>query len=256
MAYPIFDSHAHYDDERFDPDRIELLERLLSGEVGYIINCASDLETAQRGLELAQQFDNIYFAAGVHPHEADSWNDNSEAALRAFLAHPKCVAIGEIGLDYHYDFSPRETQQQVLIRQLELARELNMPVILHDREAHGDMYDILATHRPPRGVMHCFSGGVELARQSIALGLHIGLGGACTFKNARHPLEVAQSIPIERMLLETDCPYMAPVPHRGERCDSSMIALVAQKLAPLRELSPDELVEICSNNAKKLFSIE
>lgn len=255
MAYPIFDSHAHYDDEKFDADRTELLTRLLSGEVGYIINCASDLETALKGKALAEQFENIYFAAGVHPHEASSWNENSESTLRELLKHPKCVAVGEIGLDYHYDFSPRDVQKQVLVRQIEIAKELDMPVILHDREAHGDMYEILGSFKQVKGVMHCFSGSAELAKQSVALGLHIGLGGACTFKNAKHPLEVAECTPIERLLLETDCPYMAPVPHRGERCDSSMISLVAEKLAPLKGITPDELTEICSENAKKLFNI-
>ena len=253
--YKIFDSHAHYDDERFDPDRDELLELLPQKGICCIINAASDLATGEKCLELAEKYDYIYAAAGVHPHEADSWNELSEERLRAQLKHPKAVAIGEIGLDYHYDFSPREVQCEVLRRQLRLAKELDLPVIIHDREAHGDMYAILREFSPLRGVVHCFSGSVELADETIRYGMHIGLGGAVTFKNARVPLEVAAHIPLERLLVETDAPYMTPVPHRGERCDSSMIAYTAEKLAEVRGISPEELLDAASRNAQQLFGI-
>jgi len=163
--------------------------------------------------------------------------------------------VGEIGLDYHYDFSPRDIQREVLRRQLTIAAELGKPVILHDREAHGDMYDMLREFAPLRGVMHCFSGSVELMEDSVRMGLHIGLGGSVTFKNARHPVEVAAATPLDRLLLETDCPYMAPVPHRGERCQSPMIAIVAEKIAEVRGMEAEELLRVAAKNASELFGI-
>lgn len=253
--YPIFDSHAHYDADRFDADRDEVLASLPARGVMRVINAASDIPTAKVCIDLADRYDYIYAAVGVHPHEADSWDESSAEELTCLAEHKKVVAIGEIGLDYHYDFSPREVQRDVLERQLELAARLRLPVILHDREAHGDMYDILRRHAPVSGVMHCFSGSVELARESLSLGLYIGLGGAVTFKNARQPLEVAAMVPDDRLLVETDCPYMAPVPHRGERCESPMIALVAQKLAEVRGTTADNILRLAAQNASRLFGV-
>ncbi len=253
--YKIFDSHAHYDDKRFDEDRDELLASLPERGVCCIINAASNLDSADRSIALAEKYGYVYAAAGVHPHDADGWNDSSEARLLGQLAHGKVVALGEIGLDYHYDFSPREIQREVFRRQLEIAKRLDMPVIIHDREAHGDMYDILREFAPLKGVVHCFSGSVELAEETVRYGLHIGLGGAVTFKNARVPLEVAAYVPLDRLLVETDAPYMTPVPHRGERNDSSMISFVAEKLAEVRGMTADEVLEAASNNAQRLFGI-
>ena len=256
MSYPIFDSHAHYDSSRFDDDRDAVLASLPENGVQWVINCGSDLESSEFSLQLAEKYDHVWFAAGVHPHEAEHWNAGTEQRIRELLAHPKCVAVGEIGLDYHYDFSPRETQRQVLERQLTIAAELGKPVILHDREAHGDMYTILRRFAPLRGVMHCFSGSVELMEESVRYGLHIGLGGAVTFKNARQPVEVAAATPADRLLLETDCPYMSPVPHRGERCVSPMISLVADRIAVARGCSADEVLRTAAENASELFGIK
>jgi len=256
MSYPIFDSHAHYDSHRFEEDRDAVLASLPSLGVKWVINCGSDLESSELSAVLAEKYDHVWFAAGFHPHEAEHWNDAAEARIRQLLAHPKCVAVGEIGLDYHYDLSPREIQRQVLECQLTIAAELGKPVILHDREAHGDMYDILRKFAPLNGVMHCFSGSVELMEESVRYGLHIGLGGSVTFKNARQPVEVAAATPIDRLLLETDCPYMAPVPHRGERCVSSMISLVAQRIAEARNTDADEVLLAAAKNASALFGVD
>ncbi len=255
MSYPIFDSHAHYDSHKFEEDREAVVASLPEKGVNWVINCGSDLESSERSMALAEKFSHVWFAAGFHPHEAQHWNDQAEARIRELLAHPKCVAVGEIGLDYHYDFSPREVQREVLERQLTIAAQLGKPVILHDREAHGDMYAILRRFAPLKGVMHCFSGSVELMEESVRYGLHIGLGGSVTFKNARQPVEVAAATPIERLLLETDCPYMAPVPHRGQRCESPMIALVAEKIAEVRAADPDDIRRAAAENASGLFGI-
>ncbi len=255
MSYPIFDSHAHYDSHKFEEDRDAVLAALPSRGVNWVINCGSDLESSELSMALAEKYGHVWFAAGFHPHEAEHWNDAAEARIRELLAHPKCVAVGEIGLDYHYDFSPRDMQRQVLERQLTIAAELDKPVILHDREAHGDMYDILRRFAPLKGVMHCFSGSVELMEESVRYGLYIGLGGSVTFKNARQPVEVAAATPIDRLLLETDCPYMAPVPHRGQRCESAMISLVAQRIAEARAADPEDILRAAAKNASELFGV-
>ncbi len=254
----IFDSHAHYEGEAFDPDRETLLPALFAqkGVVG-IVNCGSDFATSKASIALAEQYPGLFAAAGVHPHEAaaaGAWNGEARRALTALLAHPKCVAVGEIGLDYHYDFSPREQQKAWFEGQLALAVELDMPVVVHDREAHEDTLTLLRRYRP-KGVVHCFSGSVEMAREVLSLGLYIGLGGAVTFHNAKKPAAVAQMAPLDRLLLETDCPYMAPVPFRGQRCDSSMIAATAEKIAALRQMPVEELLAAAEANARRLFGL-
>ena len=251
----IFDTHAHYDDERFDEDRDELLSSLFEGSVSHIVNCGCDLKSSLTTIALAEKYDNLYAAVGVHAHEAESTTDEDLAKIAELYAHDKVVAVGEIGLDYFYDFSPRERQIEVFRTQIELANKLDLPVIIHDRDAHEDTLNILKELRP-KGVVHCFSGSVEMAKEIIKLGLYIGLGGAVTFKNARKPLVVAEYVPLDRLLLETDAPYMTPVPFRGKRCDSAHIAYTAEKIAEVKDMDVQELIDICNKNSKKLFGIK
>lgn len=250
----IFDTHAHYDDEDFDVDRDQLLESMFANDVCGIINCGIDIETSIFSVELAQKYDGVYAACGFHPHDVAKMTDSDFKKLRELLQKPKCVAVGEIGLDYHYDFCPRELQIEVLEKQLQIASDLDLPVIIHDRESHEDIMNILIKYKP-KGVVHCFSGSVEMAKEVLKLGMYIGLGGAVTFKNAKKPVQVAKEIPLERLLLETDAPYMTPVPFRGKRCTSDLISYTAEKIAEVREISVDEVLLTCHNNAKTLFNI-
>lgn len=250
----IFDSHAHYDSEAFDEDREQLISGLLEAGVCAVINCASDLKTARQSVELARKFAFIRAAAGIHPHEAEPVTQGDYKQLRELLKLPEVVAVGEIGLDYHYDFCPHPKQIEVLRAQLEIARELDMPVIIHDREAHGDMYPLLREFKP-KGVVHCFSGSVELAKEALSYGMYIGLGGAVTFKNAKTPVEVAAYVPDDRLLIETDAPYMTPVPYRGKRCDSAHIAITAQRIAEIRGVGADEVLDLTRKNANRLFGL-
>lgn len=249
----IFDSHAHYTDESFDIDRDELLELMAKSGISNIIDCGTNVENSVQALNLCEKYDYIFAAVGVHPHYSGEVSLDYIDRLRELLKNKKAVAIGEIGLDYHYDFAPADVQKKVLSEQIELANEYSLPVILHDREAHGDMYELLRSVKPNSGVMHCFSGSRELARETLDLGLYIGLGGAVTFKNARVPLEVAAYVPLDRLLLETDAPYMTPVPFRGKRCDSRHIALSAAKIGEIRGISTDEVIRAARENAKRLF---
>lgn len=260
MIDNIFDSHAHYDDEQFDGDRDELLQSLPSRGVCAVINCASDLKSSATSAELSEKYPFFWCACGVHPHEAEKelkTADINEIEKRIvnFAEKKKCVAIGEIGLDYHYDFSPRELQKEIFELQLKLSKELDLPVIVHDREAHEDTMTLLKKYRP-KGVVHCFSGSVEMAREVLKLGMYIGLGGAVTFKNAKKPVAVAAETDIDRILLETDCPYMAPVPFRGTRCASDMIAYSAQTIASVKNMDVQTLVDAATENTKRLFGIE
>ena len=248
----IFDSHAHYDDKAFEADRDELLSKLFATDVCGIINVGCNMETSKLSVELAQKYPLIWSSVGIHPHETENIPENYLDNLAAYLNHRKTVAIGEIGLDYHYDFSPREAQKMLFEEQLSLAKELDVPVIIHDREAHADTLELLKKYRP-KGVVHCFSGSVEMSEEIIKLGMYIGLGGAVTFKNAKNPVLVAKAAPLDRILLETDCPYMAPVPHRGTRCDSSMIKFTAEKITIERGISADELFKATNENAQQLF---
>ncbi|NCC87493.1 MAG: TatD family deoxyribonuclease [Clostridia bacterium] len=254
MMKNIFDSHAHYDDESFDNDREQVLNSLFNGSVCGIINCGVDIKTSILSLELAKKYDGIYAACGIHPQEASDAKDDCFDKLYELLKEPKVVAVGEIGLDYHYDFSPRDIQIKVLEKQLQIANELDMPVIIHDRESHEDILNLLKQYKP-KGVVHCFSGSVEMANEILKLGMYIGLGGAVTFKNAKKPVQVAQVIPIDRLLLETDAPYMTPVPFRGTRCTSDLISFTAEKIAQIREITADELLAQTIINTKSLFNI-
>ncbi len=254
MYNNIFDSHAHYDDESFNEDRDSLLESMSSQGVSGIVNCATDIASCKKCAEMSDKYENIYFAAGIHPHEAQSVEADYIERLEEWAKHGKCVAIGEIGLDYHYDFSPREIQQEVFEAQLLLAQKLRLPVIIHDREAHEDTMNLLKKYSP-QGIVHCFSGSVEMAREIVKLGMHIGLGGAVTFKNAKKPVEVAKYVPLEMLVLETDCPYMTPVPFRGKRNDSSLISYTADFIAQLKGISTQALIDITTENSKRIFGI-
>lgn len=250
----IFDSHAHYDDSAFEEDREELIASLPGKGVCGVINAASDLASAKISLALARKYSYFWAAVGVHPHEAGKAPADYLLQIENLLKEPKAVAIGEIGLDYHYDFFPREVQKRLFEEQLRLAKERDLPVVVHDREAHADTFELLKKYRP-KGVVHCFSGSAEMARETVKLGMFIGLGGAVTFKNARHPVEVAADVPLEALLLETDCPYMTPVPFRGKRCDSSLIRLTAEKVAEIRGIKVSSLLKATRENAARLFGI-
>ncbi len=254
MYSNIFDSHAHYDDQHFDEDRHALLEALPRQGITGIINPATSVKSARACIALAERYPFMYCAVGVHPHEAAEAPEDYISQLRALASAPRVCAIGEIGLDYHYDFSPRELQRQVFEQQLQLAVELGLPVIIHDRESHADTLALLHRYRPA-GVLHCFSGSAEMAREVVGLGMYVGFTGAVTFKNARKPLEAVAAVPLERLLIETDCPYMAPVPHRGQRCDSSMIPLTAQVMADIKGVTAQQLLDATARNAKTLFGI-
>lgn len=253
---PIFDSHAHYDSEQFDEDREALLSGILpqKGVVG-ILNMGSDMPGCRTTLELCKRYDYVYGAVGIHPECAKDLPADWLAQVESWLHEDKIVAVGEIGLDYHWlDACPKEQQQLVLSAQLELANRLGLPVVFHDREAHADTLNFLRRYRP-KGVVHCFSGSAETARETVDLGLYIGLGGVVTFKNARHAVDVARTVPLERLLVETDAPYMAPVPCRGKRNDSSLICYVIQRIAEIRGLEPQVVANAAIANTKELFSI-
>ena len=250
----LFDSHAHYESKRFDADRDEVLSRLPEQGVRYLLNAASDIESCAAGIALAQTYDFIYCSAGIHPHEAKSAPADFIERLSALLQMPKVQAMGEAGLDYHYDFSPREVQRRVFEQQLILAREMDMPVIIHDREAHRDTFEMLKKYRPA-GVVHCYSGSAEMAKELVKLGLFIGFTGVVTFSSARKTLEAARAIPVERILIETDCPYMAPEPKRGRRCDSSLLRYTAQALAREKGMDTQDFINRTTENALELYRI-
>lgn len=250
-----FDSHAHLDDTRFDGDRAEIFDTLKEHDIGLVMNVGCDLPSSERSVALAERYPFVYAAVGSHPDDADHVDGRLLDRYRALAAHPKVRAIGEIGLDYHYEDIPRARQIIAFEEQLELAETLKKPVIVHEREAHGDATDIVRRHPDVRGVFHCFSGSKELALWLVERGWYIGFTGVLTFKNARKAVETAQVLPLDRILIETDCPYMAPEPYRGRRNDSRYVPLVAEKLAELRGLTPEEAGSITTENARRLFGI-
>ena len=250
-----FDSHAHLDDARFDGEREEIFATLADHGVGLIMNVGCDLPSSERSVALAERYPFVYAAVGSHPDDAGHVDGRLLDRYRALAAHPKVRAIGEIGLDYHYEDVPRAQQIIAFEQQLELAEALHKPVIVHEREAHADAMDIVRRHPDVRGVFHCFSGAKELALWLVERGWYIGFTGVLTFKNARKAVEVAQALPLDRILIETDCPYMAPEPYRGRRNDSRYVPLVAKKLAELRELTPEEAGRITTENARRLYGI-
>ena len=254
----LFDSHAHYNDEKFDADRYELLSQMPEHNVGLIMNSCSSLDEVPDILDLCERFPFVYASAGVHPHEVENLKDSDMEKLKEYLKLPKIKAIGEIGLDYYYDFSPRDLQKKWFARQVDIAVELNMPVIIHDRDAHKDCMDILREHniKDAGGVFHCYAGSVEMAREILDWGMYIAFGGSLTFKNAARPVENAKYVPLDRILIETDCPYLTPVPHRGKRNSSLYIHYVAEKLAEIKGISVEEIENATYENAKRCFGIE
>ena len=251
----IFDSHAHYNDPAFDADRDEVLNSLGENGVSNVINCATDYNSSLISLSYAEKYPFIYASYGLHPEDIkDDYEDELEK-IYPLLIQKKCVAVGEIGLDYHYDEIPRKVQIDVFTRQLIKANEMNLPVIVHDREAHADTLELLKKYKP-KGVLHCFSGSVETAREVLNLGMYLGFGGVVTFKNAVKSVETAKYVPLDRILLETDCPYMAPVPYRGKRNDSSLIKFAAEKIGEIRGIDAQTVIDEANKNTKRLFNIK
>ena len=252
-----FESHAHYDDKRFKEDREELLRELLPAcGVSHVINIGCDVKSSETSVRMAEKYDYIYAAVGVHPHELYDMSSQTIDKLRKLSEHKKVVAIGEIGLDYYYDTHPREFQRFWFIQQLRLAEETGLPVVIHSREASQDTFDIIERSKVRRGSIHCYSGSAEMARQLVNMGWYIGFTGVLTFKNARKAVETAAAIPLERIVLETDCPFMAPEPFRGKRCDPGYLYRMAEKLAEIRGISVEEVHAATMENAKRLYRLE
>lgn len=248
-----FESHAHYDDVQFNHDREALLNCLPEYGIDVVVNSGSDLKSSYIGKQLSEQYDYIYFAAGVHPHELYDISENTIEEIRHLTQHKKCVAIGEIGLDYHYDTFPREVQKYWFEKQLSLAKLLNIPVIIHSREASQDCFDMIKKSGVEKGVIHCYSGSVEMAEEYIKMGFYIGIGGVLTFPNAKKLVEVAKKIPLEHILIETDSPYLSPIPYRGKRNDSRNLEFIVKKLADIKGVSPLEITNTTLKNGEKLF---
>lgn len=252
----IFDSHAHYDQRRFAEDQKEVLASLQPAGIGRIMNIGCDLESSLKSVRLAEEYDFIYAAVGSHPDDAANVDDVLVARYRNLAGREKVMAIGEIGLDYYYEDVPRSQQQVAFRKQMELAAELDMPVIIHQRDAYEDALKIVDEFPTVKGVFHCFSGSLEYAKEVVKRGYYMGFTGVITFKNARKAVEVVQWAPLDKLLLETDCPYMAPEPYRGRRCDSTMLPRMAEKIAELRGLSPEQIAKITRENALRLFCME
>lgn len=252
----LFDSHAHFQDSRFAEDRDAALSEAFAGGVSHIVNVGTDLATSREAICLAEAYAGCYAAIGVHPHDSGSVTDADYSALAELCKHPKVVAIGEIGLDYHYDFSDRTAQMKAFRRQMEWACESDMPVIIHDREAHGDVHAVLLDYPEVTGILHSYSGSAEWARQLVARGWYISFSGVVTFKNASKILDAAKTVPLDRLLIETDCPYLAPVPMRGKRNTSLYVRYTAEKLAELKGMRVEELASVTAENAKRIFRIK
>ena len=253
----IFESHAHYDDKAFDEDREALLEGLKENGIGYVINIGANIETTKNTIGLAEKYPFIYGAVGVHPSDTDELDEENFAWLKEQCAHPKIVAVGEIGLDYYWDEPDKKIQKLWFERQLDMARETKLPVIIHSRDAAKDTLDIMkaANAGEMGGVIHCFSYTKEIAREYLDMGYYFGIGGVVTFQNAKKLKEAVEYIPIERILLETDSPYLAPIPYRGKRNSSLNIPFVAKEIAALKGMGYDDVVSITEENAKRLFRI-
>lgn len=253
----IFDSHAHYDDEEFDNDRDEIINSLKENNVAAVLNCGASLEGSFATVELTKKYDFFYGAVGIHPEFANIINEEVIGNLREMTKYDKIRAIGEIGLDFYYEENPaREIQKKAFIRQMELAEEVKLPVILHIRDAYSDAIDIMKSFKNVKGVVHCFSGSPEIAKECLKLGYYIGFTGVVTFKNAKKIVDTASIVPIDRILVETDCPYMAPVPFRGKRNYSPYIKYIIDRLSVIKGVNIKEIEEYTTNNAKNLLNIK
>ena len=250
-----FDTHAHYDSSKFDADRDAVLRALPESGVTIVVDPGDNAERSRRAVELAQQYPHVYAAVGWHPEEAENWDENSLPAIRELAKQPKVCAIGEIGLDYYWDTTYRERQKEMFRAQIELALELDLPVIVHDREAHGESLEIVRDYPALRGVFHCFSGSVEMAQELLRRGWYLGFDGPITYKNAARAPEVIRICPMELILLETDSPYLAPVPNRGKRNDSRNLPYIAATVARIKDMPVEAVAAQTMENGKKLFEI-
>ncbi|MHC6181351.1 TatD family hydrolase [Clostridium sp. JNZ X4-2] len=256
MNISIFDAHAHYDDEQFDKDREEVIEDLKKNNVVGVLNCGSSIEGSRTSVKLAEKHDIFYAAVGIHPEYSDKFDNNTLNELRNLAQNKKVRAIGEIGLDYYYEENPsRDIQKAVFIKQMELAEELNLPVIIHDRSAHEDTLNIIKQFKGVIGEIHCFSGSVEFARECLKLGYYIGFTGVVTFKNVKRLINVVREVPADRILVETDCPYMAPVPFRGKRNRSEYIQSIMSKIAEIKEVDIGTISKITISNINRLLKL-
>lgn len=256
MKY-LYDSHAHLDDPRFDQDRRQIIESLESDGISLVINPGADMESSFHGLEMAKEYPQIYAAVGLHPQVASEYKSSDIEKLREWAEEPKVIAIGEIGLDYYYGKDNRREQMNLFKEQMELAKEMSLPVIIHMRDATEETYNILKDYEGSvRGVMHCYSGSAEMAEVFMKLGYYISLAGVVTFKNAKTAKDVAKSIPLDRLLIETDSPYLTPEPHRGKRNEPKYVRQVANKICELRDISLEELSEVTRRNTRELFNIQ
>lgn len=251
----LFDTHAHYTDESFEADRQEVLQSVHSSGVELIVNASSDGASSMQSIELAKKCSFVYAAVGWHPHEAHSFTEASPDIIRLWCQDSKVKAIGEIGLDYYYDLSDRKTQRRVFVRQMELAQELNLPVVIHDRDAHADCMDIVSSFPKVRGEFHCYSGSAEMAKELLSRGWYLGFTGAITFKNARKALETIKMCPMDRILIETDCPYLTPVPFRGKRNDSRYLPYMADKIGEIKGIEASEVARLTMENGKRFFDL-
>ena len=254
---PIFDTHAHYDADQFASNREAVLTALPAAGVGLVVDPGCDVASSREAVALAERFDHVYAAVGIHPEDCDGCTDADFDVIRELCRREKVVAVGEIGLDYYWkENPPRDFQEQVFRRQIELALELDLPVIIHDREAHGDSLRIVLDYPGLRGVFHCFSGSPEMAQELLKRGWYLGFDGPITYKNAKRAPEVAAITPMDRIVIETDAPYMAPVPFRGKRNDSRLLPYVVEKLAEWKGVTPEEMTDITWQNGKRLFGLE
>lgn len=251
-----FDTHAHLDDEKFNTDRFDVIKQIQEEGISLLVNIGADMESSYNSVELSKKYDFIYAAVGVHPYDAPFLKESHIEELRSLAKNEKVVAIGEIGLDYHFPDTDREGQKEGFKKQLKLAKELNIPYIIHDRDSHQDCYDIIKESGYFNGVMHCFSGSSEFAKQMLSLGLYISFAGTVTFKNANKVKEAAKVVPLDKLLIETDCPYLSPEPFRGKRNNPSMVKYTLSEIAEIKGVSAEELAKITMENGKRFFNIK
>ena len=252
----LIDTHAHYDDKRYNNDRDEVITKVKQSGVDRIINSGSSIKTSKTSVELAKKYDFICATVGVHPHETERTPNNTLEILADLLKNKKVLAVGEIGLDFFHDFSNRDAQRLWFKKQMDFAADIKYPIVIHDRDAHGECLDMAKKYKNTvKGVFHCYAGSVEMAKELVKLGYFMSFGGVVTFTNAKTCREVIKEIPIEYIMLETDCPYLTPHPHRGERNDSSYLSLVAQKIAEIKNITPEEVIKKTGENAKRCFGI-